>query len=80
MRQGRIDFANDYPTFARTMLIVGQKLMILRQITLKRVRNLPVFMKIMQILQIFWVKHTNSLIFQHPIVGSLKLNSLPVRW
>mgnify|MGYP001803681361 CR=1 FL=1 len=51
--QGRIYVANEYPTFARTMLIVGQKLIVLRQITLNRVQNLPVFIKIMQILQIF---------------------------
>ena len=51
--QGRIYVANEYPTFARTMLIVGQKLIVSRQITLNRVQNLPVFMKIMQILQIF---------------------------
>ena len=49
--QGRIYVANK-PTFARTMLIVGQKLIVTRQITLNRVQNLPVFMKIMQILQI----------------------------
>ena len=46
--------------FARTMLIVGQKLMILRQITLNRVQNLPVLYENHENFTNLWVKHTNS--------------------
>ena len=48
--QGRIYVANEYPTFARTMSMVGQKLTFLRQITLNVRQNLSVLMKNMQIL------------------------------
>ena len=44
LAQGRIYVANEYHTFAITMLVVGQKPMILHQITLNRVQNLPVFL------------------------------------
>ena len=37
----------------KNLVIVGKKLTILRQITLNRVQNLSVFLKIMQTLQIF---------------------------
>ena len=49
-QQGRIYVANEYPTFARTMLMVGQKLTFTRQITLNVRQNLSVLMKHMQIL------------------------------
>ena len=49
LKQGRIYVANEYPTFARTMLIVGQKLTFLRQITSNVRQNLFVLMKNMQI-------------------------------
>ena len=44
--------ANEYPTFAKTMLMVAQKLTFLRQITgtLNVRQNLSVLMKNMQIL------------------------------
>ena len=48
--QGRIYVANEYPTFARTMLIVCQKQWTSRQITLNRGQNLSVLMKNMPIL------------------------------
>ena len=48
--QGRIYVANEYPTFARTMSMVGQKLTFLCQITLNVRENLSVLMKNMQIL------------------------------
>ena len=48
--QGRIYVANEYPTFARTMSMDGQKLTFLRQITLNVRQNLSVLMKNMQIL------------------------------
>ena len=48
--QGRIHVANEYPTFARTMSMVGQKLTFSRQITLNVRQNLSVLMKNMQIL------------------------------
>ena len=41
---------NEYPIFARTMLIVCQKLWILYQITLTRRQNLFILMENMQIL------------------------------
>ena len=47
-RQGRIYVANEYPTFARTMSMVGQKLTFLRQITFNVRQNLSVLMKNMQ--------------------------------
>ena len=46
--QGRIYVANEYPTFERTMLMVGQKLTFLRQITLNVRQNLSVLIKNMQ--------------------------------
>ena len=49
-RQGRIYVANEYPIFARTMSMVGQKLTFSRQITLNVRQNLSVLMKNMQIL------------------------------
>ena len=48
--QGRIYVANEYPTFARTMSIVSQKLTFSRRITLNLRQNLSVLMKNMQIL------------------------------
>ena len=48
--QGRIYVANEYPTFERTMSMVGQKLTFSRQITLNVRQNLSVLMKNMQIL------------------------------
>ena len=48
--QGRIYVANEYPTFARTMSMVGQKLTFSRQITLNVRQNLSVLMKNMKIL------------------------------
>ena len=48
--QGRIYVANEYPTFARTMSMVGQNLTFLHQITLNVRQNLSVLMKNMQIL------------------------------
>ena len=50
-KQGRIYVANEYPTFARTMSMVGRKLKFLRQITSNVRQNLSVLMKIMQILR-----------------------------
>ena len=50
LHQGRIYVANEYPTFARTMSMVGQKLTFSRQITLNVRQNLSVLMKNMQIL------------------------------
>ena len=47
--QGHIYFANEYPTFAMTMLIVWQKLRILRQNYQNRRQNLSTLMKNMQI-------------------------------
>ena len=49
-KQGRIYAANEYPAFARTMSMVGQKLTFLRQITSNVRQNLSVSMKNMQIL------------------------------
>ena len=49
--QGRIYVVNEYPTFARTMSMVGQKLTFPRQITLNGRQNLSVGMKNMQILE-----------------------------
>ena len=43
--QGRIYVANEYPTFARTMPMVGQKLTFSRQITSNVRQNLFVLMK-----------------------------------
>ena len=48
--QGRIYVANEYPTFARTISMVGQKLTFSRQISLNVRQNLSVLMKNMQIL------------------------------
>ena len=48
--QGRIYVANGYPTFARTMSMVGQKLSFSRQITYNVRQNMSVLMKNMQIL------------------------------
>ena len=48
--QGRIYVANEYPTFERTMLMVGQKLTFTRQITLTFRQNLSALMKNMQTL------------------------------
>ena len=48
--QGRSYVANEHPTFARTMLIVCQKLGISLQITSNWRQNLSVLMKNMQIL------------------------------
>ena len=48
--QGRIYVANEYPTFARTMSMVGQKLTFSSHITSNVRQNLPVLMKNMQIL------------------------------
>ena len=48
--QGRIYVANDYPTFARTTLMVCQKIRISRQNSLNRRENLSIWMKNMQIL------------------------------
>ena len=48
--QGRIYVANEYPTFAKTMSMVSQKLTFLRHITFGVRQNLSVLMKIMQIL------------------------------
>ena len=50
VQQGRIYVANEYPTFARTMSLVSQKLTFLRQSTLNVRQNLSVLMKNMQIL------------------------------
>ena len=50
LRQGRIYVANEYPTFARTMSLVSQKLTFSRQITLNVIQNLSVLMKKVQIL------------------------------
>ena len=49
--QGRIYVANEYPTFARAMSMVGQKLTFSRQITSNVRRNLSVLMKNMKILE-----------------------------
>ena len=48
--QGRIYVANENPTFARTMSMVGQKQTFLRQITSNVRQNLSILMKNMQIL------------------------------
>ena len=48
--QGRIYVANEYPTFAKTMWMVSQKLTFSRQITLNVRQNLSVLMKNVQIL------------------------------
>ena len=48
--QGRIYVANEYPTFARTKPMVGQKLTFSRQITLNVRQNMSFLMKNMQIL------------------------------
>ena len=48
LNQGRIYVANEYPTFERTMLMVGQKLTFPRQITLNVRQNLSVLIKNMQ--------------------------------
>mgnify|MGYP001802884679 CR=1 FL=1 len=48
--QGRIYVANEYPTFAKTMSMVSQKLTFLCQITFNVRQNLSVLMKNMQIL------------------------------
>ena len=50
LRQGRIYVANQYPTSARTMLMVGQKLTFSCQNTLNVRQNLSVLMKNMQTL------------------------------
>ena len=50
MSQGRIYVANEYPTFASTMSMVGQKLTFSCQITLNVRQNLSVLMENMQIL------------------------------
>ena len=47
---GRIYVTNEYPTFARTMSMAGQKLTFSRLITLNVRENLSVLMKNMQIL------------------------------
>ena len=49
--QERIYVANEYPTFVRTMSMVGQKLTFSRQITSSVRQNLSVLMKNMQILR-----------------------------
>ena len=49
-KQGHIYVANEYPTFARTIFIVCQKLRISREITLNSTQNLSVLMKNMGIL------------------------------
>ena len=74
--QGRIYVANEYPTFARTMSMVGQKLTFSRQITLN-VRKICLFDEKHAN---FRVKHTTSWIFQHPTVGSQNINTLHVGW
>ena len=48
--QGRIYVAKQYPTFAKTMSMVGQKLTFLHQITLNVRQNLSVLLKNMQFL------------------------------
>ena len=48
--QGRIYVANVYPTFVRTMSMVGQKLTLSCQLTLNVRQNLSVLMKNVQIL------------------------------
>ena len=50
MSQGRIYVANEYPTFASSMSMVGQKLTFSCQITLNVRQNLSVLMENMQIL------------------------------
>ena len=74
MPQWPIYVAKEYPTFARTMSMVGQKLTFSRQNTLNVRQNLSVLMKNMQILG----KTHKFLIFQHPTVGSQKFNTLHV--
>ena len=51
LRQERIFFANEYSNVVRTVLIVCQKLRILRQITLIRRQTLSILIKVMQILE-----------------------------
>ena len=48
--QGRSYVANEYPTFARTMSMVGQKVTFSRQITFNVRQNMSFLMKNMQIL------------------------------
>ena len=48
--QGRIYVANEYPTFARTLSMVGRKLTFSREISLNVRQNLSVLMKNIQIL------------------------------
>ena len=76
-RQGRIYVANEYPTFARIILIVCQKLRIQSQNYLEQ-KTKYVYLdgehaKIS-------VKHANSSIFQNPTVGSQIFNTLLVGW
>ena len=49
-QQGRIYVANEYPTFAKTMSMVSQKLTFLRQITLNVRQKMSDLMKNMLIL------------------------------
>ena len=48
-QQGRIYVANEYPTFARTMLMVRQKITFSRQNSLNVRQNLSVLMENMQL-------------------------------
>ena len=74
-RQGRIYVANEYPTFERIMLMVGQKTYIFVPNYLEcKTKSVCFNEKNAN----FRVKHTNCWIFQHPTVGSQKFNTLHV--